>query len=415
MTHLIYKTNNFMRNSLSQFALEERRPPASSLKRDRWSRVGAILLSIIALMSAWATYKQFAVGLTAVTLPALMLVPVMLIALMLRKVRAKIVAADLCVFSYYALILASVLWSRAQDAWLLHSYWYTICFIVYFSVRFFARTKVNLKIIVYGVGVGILVSGLLAENRVNEWGVVDQRQSIEGVNSNFTAYVLAGSIYLLAISRRYLVLEGRWVRLVLACLVLFGALKIFDLGTRGAVISILAMAGWSLFFPFFPKRGVLPFALAALIISALISFGVLDPFLRLLETLWQRNTSDLSGRLEVWPAARTMLHSFYLFTGVGAGAFVFINPVGIGAHNLFLSILLDAGIFGLCLFLAFLAFVFRPAMSRFASSDSRYVFGMFTCFWLPIALTGTWEATPFSWLLLAFTFNTMRLVADDQK
>lgn len=404
-----------LNNSLSEFGGAEGKFPRSPFKRDRWGRVAAILLSIIALLSAWATYKQFAVGLTAVTLPTLMLAPLILLSLIFRKIRVNLVTADLCVLMYYALILASAIWSRAPDAWLPYAYWYTLCFIIYFALRFFARTSVNLKIIVYGVAAGVVISGLLAENRVNEWGVADQRQSIEGLNSNFTAYVLAGSIYLLAISRRFRILKGRWIVLVVGVLVLFAALKILDLGTRGAIISIGAMACWRLVFPIFPRSGVLPLILAALIVSALTSFGILDPFLRLLEGLWLRDTSDLSGRLELWPIARSMLHSFYLFTGIGAGAFAATNPLGIGAHNLFLSILLDAGIFGLFFFFLFILLLFRPALTKQASQDSRYVFGMFTCFWLPIALTGVWEATPFSWLLLAFTFNLLRLEGHDRK
>lgn len=387
----------------------------TSPRRDRWARAGAVLLSIVALLSAWATYKQFAVGLTAVTLPALLLLFVMLLAMVFRKVRVRMAAADLCVLLYYLLILVSLVWSKAQDAWLPYAYWYTICIIIYFSVRFFAYSSVNLKIIIYGAAVGIVISGVLATNQVDEWGITNKRQSIEGVNSNFTAYVLAGSIYLLAISRRYRILKGKWIQLVMALLLLFGALKIFDLGTRGAIISIVAMACWRLVFPVFPKSGVLPLVLLALIVSALTSLGILDPLLRLLENLWLRNTSDLSGRLELWPIARSMLTSFYMFTGIGAGAFAVINPLGIGAHNLFLSILLDAGVFGLCLFFLFILGLFRPALVRGASRDSRYVFGMFTCFWLPIALTGVWEVTPFSWLLLGFTYNVLRLEKHDQK
>lgn len=290
-----------------------------------------------------------------------------------------------------------------------YAYWYIICFIAYLSVRLFGVTDTNLRVIVYGAAIGVIISGLLAKNRINEWGLKDVRKSIEGVNSNFTAYVLAGSIYLWMISWGRHVLTGRWIRWVMISLVLYAAVQIIDLGTRGAIISVIAMACWVLFFPFFPRGGVVPLALSVLLAAVLGSFGVFDSLLLSLDSWYIRSTGDLSGRLDLWPIARSMFDSFYMFAGIGAGAFPEVNPLGIGAHNVFLSIMLDAGLIGLTLFLMFLLLLFRPALSRRASRDSVYLFGLFICFWFPIGLSGVWEVAPFSWLLLAFSFNILRI------
>lgn len=145
----------------------------------------------------------------------------------------------------------------------------------------------------------------------------------------------------------------------------------------------------------------------ALVVSLLFTFGLMEPLLTSFEGLFQRNSGDLSGRLPTWHYARQLIEG-HLFTGVGAGGFQFLNPMEIGAHNVFLVMLLDTGLIGFLMFLAFLVAGLWPALRPGAERYQRFVLGLFAAYFFPIAVSGHIEVSPFTWVLFGVTFTLLR-------
>jgi O-antigen ligase len=236
--------------------------------------------------------------------------------------------------------------------------------------------------------------------------LVLDRQSIEDVNANFTAYILAGTCYL-GICFYKLRWSSRWFGYTLILLNILTFIKIDFLGTRGALISLVAIWTWLIFYRFVSRRMTILMIFAAFGACILFTLGVFDDLLLYIDDLSNRGTGDLSGRLPVWQFAKQLISENPVW-GIGIGSFEAVNPFGIGAHNIFLTFMLEMGSVGLLLFMVFLYSLFFPARNNGMLSYRKFLLGAFFCFWLPIAVSGHWELAPFSWLLLGVTFNLMR-------
>lgn len=82
-----------------------------------------------------------------------------------------------------------------------------------------------------------------------------------------------------------------------------------------------------------------------------------------------------------------------------------ISERGVGAHNFFLTVTLDAGVIGLAVMLAFLA-IFLRFISRTTIGPRQLNLGaLFVLYWIPIALSGHWELAQFSWVVVAYTIQ----------
>lgn len=148
-----------------------------------------------------------------------------------------------------------------------------------------------------------------------------------------------------------------------------------------------------------PRLCALIAAAAAPVALALVPLGITESALLWFESyLGQRTTGDLSGRLVVWPEALAAW-SDSLFLGNGPGVFPISNSMGIGAHNLVLTVGNDLGLLGLLIYVAVVASALAVAWLRSASGP-RLV-SVFLIALLPIWLTGHWEVAMGFWLLLA--------------
>lgn len=365
------------------------------------------LVVVICLCASWGTYRLFMTGITPVTLPAFLLLATLPFAAIAYGKRINLTHIDALPAILAFGVGASYLWALYPQAWLQQLFWYISCISVYYAVRIYIYSPRFIFIVIIAAAIGGIIGSLMIDEVVNEWGNVSDRLSVPGLNRNFTSYVFAATIFLLIIFSRYLA-RTRLQKVVpwVVCAIL--AYFIVRLGTRGALISVSLMVVWIVYARLFGSR-IAPLAFAVSGVGCLLlSFGALETAIVAIDGLFQRDTGDLSGRLPVWGYARHLIADHF-FTGIGAGAFQFVNPAEIGAHNVFLVILLDTGILGFLLFVAFIVGSLWPALRAGANPRQQFILGLFTAFFFPIAVSGHIELSPFTWLVFALTFTVLRL------
>jgi O-antigen ligase len=366
-----------------------------------------ICISVAGACASWGTYNQFYIGLTYVTLPVIIAFFIGIFCFTIGYRVYAISIADTSVVSIYIISYFSQMWALRVDGWSNQFYWYTICFMLYFSSRFFVNEIKYIRYVIAAVAFGAIIGGSLVTQQIDDWGEILERQTVGGHNANFTAYVLVGSVFLINIGC-FVKLFNKRSFLWVVPVNFFVFSKLVLLGTRGAIISFFSILLWLFIYKFIPRKTIKYLIILYFILIAMFPFGVFDFALESFEGLFSRNTGDLSGRLPAWITAKEQI-SNHLLLGIGVGSFALVNPLGIGAHNVFLTMMLEVGLIGFCFMLLMLWSIFLPALKKNATPDQIFIFGAFFMFWLPIAATGHWELSPFSWLLLALTFNLMRL------
>lgn len=363
-------------------------------------------LSLVAVASSWGTYLQFGPGLTFATLPVLSAAALLSLTLLLGGRLRAFVAADYGFLLLYALCVASRVWSLAPEPWANQLFWYTICGGTFLTARLFLTTPSRLRLVGYSAVAGLFIGSVLIVDQFDQYGRVLNRQSIDGVNPNFVAFIFAGTLYLVVVLSRAVMFPA-WMRYLILPLALFVTVQIDHLDTRAAQLSVIGLVAWVLTFRFVPKQSVRAGVAAAVLLVCALSLGLLDGLLQWVESLFSRDTGDLAGRLPLWATARSFIIQ-HPIVGIGIGAFHRLNDANYGAHNLPLTLMLEGGIMGLGLFSIIILSVFRPALRPGASTNQRFVLGAFFIYWLPIAASGHWELAPFSWLILGMTFNLLR-------
>lgn len=224
------------------------------------------------------------------------------------------------------------------------------------------------------------------------------RLGVDGVNVNYTSYVLAIGIAV-AIA---LLKVGRFPKRIKVMIYLAVPVFVYatiGTGTRGAQISIvllaiyLAAARWT---PRVTWWTVVVGGPALLVAVALGIYG--DAHLLWIQDYFGRATSDLSGRTNLWPLARAVWVN-NLWTGIGPGMFPESNPLGIGAHSIVLTVGSELGILG-ALQYAVVTAAGLVVTSR-SGRTGRLLVGLLLIACLPIWLSGTWEVSPAAWAVLA--------------
>lgn len=388
-------------------SLARTRASAPSGFRDPFSACVCLGMAATCAFSPWATYRQLAMGLTFVTVSIWTSAALAVLAMAAGTRVPAPKMADYLAVAFFILCYASLLWTQSASSWPVHVYWYAACLTAYLLTRLFTRSRSGLRLLGYGILAGIAVGGALISETTNAWNVAEERQSIEALNANFTAYALAGSLYACLVLDKYRVFPTA-VRLALLPVAGFVLYKVVLLGSRGALLSAAAVCSWPLLSRVVPSRLVPLCVAAAVSVAVLFVLGAFDYVLAVIDLLSARSTGDLSGRLPTWEEARAVIFAHPLL-GIGIGAFPVVSDAGIGAHNVFLTILLEVGFVGLAAFVAFLVAVLAPTFGRGSTETSRYVLGLFFAYWLPIAVSGHWEAVPFAWILFAVTVNLLDL------
>lgn len=109
----------------------------------------------------------------------------------------------------------------------------------------------------------------------------------------------------------------------------------------------------------------------------------------------------LGGRISIWYDALRVLAENPLL-GVGTGAFreglLSVHGYEAAAHNLFLSILVEQGLIGFCLFASLLIFLFVGLKHLSADARAMWLFVLLT--WLTGVMTLSWTYRKPTWLIV---------------
>jgi O-antigen ligase len=116
---------------------------------------------------------------------------------------------------------------------------------------------------------------------------------------------------------------------------------------------------------------------------------------------------DLTGREYVWPLAQ-QLFAENLFSGIGFGAFPALNGEGISAHNVFLTMAAETGLPGLILFSFTVTAIFWRVIFKSPNPEVRKGGLLLLVTWLPIAMTGVWEASAVAWMTFGWYFGASK-------
>jgi O-antigen ligase len=107
--------------------------------------------------------------------------------------------------------------------------------------------------------------------------------------------------------------------------------------------------------------------------------------------------SDLGGRVKLWKESFAIFLN-YPILGIGANALSSPGQLGAFAHNTFLSILTELGIFGLLSFLIVVTIVIYHTIKQ--SSPYSILWGTVFIIWVIGVFTLTWEYTKTTWFFL---------------
>lgn len=363
--------------------------------------LASLLCAGLALTSPWATYLQFFPFVTPVTVIVTLMSCYSFFRFLTRPV-ILVDRASLYLILYVLLITASYFWSLTYEKWANTIFWWFLCIATYFSARSAPRKASDFRLVLFAFFIGMLITFSKLQLSFDEWGNTNDRFSVAEHNTNFTAYVLSGGLFLflaiwvhLGATRAMWLMFPVWIGVTIYTQIL--------LGTRGAILSSVLTLCVFLLRRFIPNVGLKAIIIVMLLIGLSVSLGLAQHLMPFFDTIFAgRSTGDLSNRGLIWAEAFTYLLS-NPFLGIGPGSFAEVSELHAGAHNLLLTISLESGLLGLFLFSGFV-FLFLRGVYRKSRTprEGLTLLAMFMCFWLPIVTSGHWELAPFSWLLLAF-------------
>lgn len=238
-------------------------------------------------------------------------------------------------------------------------------------------------------------------------GEISTRFAAEGYNPNDLAYILTLAIpmawYLAARERKPLV---TWLYRLYPFLGLYAVLLTGSRGGSVVAVAIILFQGL-LTFPNLTWRLKLTVPLLAVgLLAYLISFVPMESVTRILSLGAELTGGDLNARTGIWSAGLEVLGNASLWGagalfGVGAGAFkAAVAPyfgVEVAPHNVYLSILVEAGAVGFILFAAILLLVMWQAARL--PRDERLLWLSVLLVWLIAAFVANWEWRKETWLL----------------
>ena len=243
-------------------------------------------------------------------------------------------------------------------------------------------------------------------------GEGDDRATVGELNANYIAYAIATSIAMALTLHNYQ--SKRWyVNLAALLYVPLAISAILLTGSRGAMMA--GGAAVLLYFLLSIKRqfvlSVASIALACAGIYFLFDYlpdSVRDRMAFFSEAISQSgDTVDLSGREYIWPLA-TQLFFENIFSGIGFGAFRAANGDGIAVHNVILTMAAETGLPGLILFSFTVLAVFWRVIFKSPNPEVRKGGLLLLVTWVPIAMTGVWEASAVAWMAFGWYFGASK-------
>jgi O-antigen ligase len=303
-------------------------------------------------------------------------------------------------------VVASLSWTLDTLATRSAVYLYGTCVLLLVAVRHIVTTARDLLAVGGAFLAGCLVRAVELIRAYSTGGDLGRagafdlsvRYGIEGFNINLTAYTMVAGI-LLAVLLGTVGGLPRAARLVFYASVPLLGYAVLLSGTRGALAALVLGAAYLLCSRAAPRACWLAAAFGVPAALLLVPLGLGEAtLLRLDGLVADRATGDLAGRMLVWPEAVAAWWQSPL-AGIGAGAFMAVSSWGIGAHSLLLTLGADLGLVGVLCYAAVLAAVVMP-VGR-ASRHGARLAGLLLVTFLPIWLTGHWEAALAAWLPLA--------------
>lgn len=249
-------------------------------------------------------------------------------------------------------------------------------------------------------------------------GEGDDRATVGELNANYIAYAIATSIPMGLTLLNYE--PQRLVKLTVVLYIPLAISAILLTGSRGALVAGSAAA--LLYFSLSIRRQLLPSITSIALACAGLYFfydylpdSVRDRFEVFFATFSQSGGAvDLTGREYVWPLAR-QLFTENLFSGIGFGAFPALNGDGISAHNVFLTMAAETGLPGLVLFSFTVSAIFWHVIFKSPNPEVRKGGLLLLVTWLPIAMTGVWEASAVAWMAFGWYFGASKHLYEPPK
>ncbi|WP_237742857.1 O-antigen ligase family protein [Actinopolymorpha alba] len=319
-----------------------------------------------------------------------------LLAFHLRRLRIR--APEIFASLFTAFAVLSIAWAVAPE-WT----WDTAraqltALAIFLAIRTVVTERWRLAVVAWGYLSGCLVAIvlLIRDNPTMPLlvaGLSTDRYGIDGVNFNNLAYALATGIAVAVLL--WSLYPSGWVRSVLAVSALAMLFGILQTGCRGALAGVVLVALWLLVHRFIFRWGIVVLSAGIGLVSLVVSSGLMNVALRMLDAVTVRSTGDLTYRLLLWPYAKQVFVEHWL-VGVGAGGFKTLPPNYWYAHNVFLEIATGLGIIGLLLFLA-TVFSSLIMATRGASARTLVVGSVLVC-WVPMWLSAHWELESALWL-----------------
>lgn len=243
-------------------------------------------------------------------------------------------------------------------------------------------------------------------------GQGDDRATVGELNANYIAYAIATSIPMALTLFNYQ--PRRWfVKLAVALYAPLAISAILLTGSRGALMaggaSVLLYFLLSIRQQFVPSVVSIALACAGLYFCfEYLPTSVSDRMAFFSDALSQSgDTVDLSGREYIWPLA-TQLFFENMFSGIGFGAFRAVNGDGISVHNVILTMAAETGLPGLILFSFTVTAVFLRVIFKSPNPEVRKGGLLLLVTWLPIAMTGVWEASAIAWMAFGWYFGASK-------
>lgn len=287
-------------------------------------------------------------------------------------------------------------------------------FLLFAATLRLSTTPTYWKLIGIFYVLGCVVAGVTVMTNAASFfagGEGDDRATVGELNANYIAYAIATSVpmSLTLLSCR----PQRLVKLAVVLYIPFAISAILLTGSRGALVASGAAA--LLYFLLSVRRQLLlSVASIALACAGLYFFYdyLPDPVRDRFEGFFaifskSGEAVDLTGREYVWPLAQ-QLFAENLFSGIGYGAFPALNGEGISAHNVFLTMAAETGLPGLLLFSFTVTAIFWRVIFKSPNPEVRKGGLLLLVTWLPIAMTGVWEASAVAWMTFGWYFGASK-------
>jgi O-antigen ligase len=270
--------------------------------------------------------------------------------------------------------------------------------VMFLCVQDLIKTKRQVRFLAWSYLIGLFVAVMTTLLASWDTQSLDGRYSLGQLNANYLGYALAiGSS---VITLLWVTKENRFG--VKLGLVTIGAAIIVGIeltGTRGAELGIACLLLWLLMCRIAKTPPIRTLLIALGVIAVGIGTGFLNQVLAATD-FGSRGDGTLSGRIGLWETARE-LWSLSPWIGNGMWAMRHSNPNGVDAHNVFLELGSALGAVGVLLFVALLWSILGRDTR---SPDQRLrllLVGAVLAASAPAYLSGAWEPTPASWMILA--------------